>query len=375
MRSFARRGSVRSWWVLVIVGAAAVFGCAQIIGADEDHEPFPLTLDDGGMPPTSDSDIPQADGGAPSCPAGEKRCNGACVPAKVEYGCGSPSCEPCSLANAATIVCKDGACVAGTCKAGFGACGDPKNGCDSDLTSTKTCTSCLAACNVDAGQVCAPTGCGADCGSLTNCGGACVDKATSAAHCGICGKQCPTTANGDPECKAGACSIACRAGFAHCDGNPAGPCVALKTFYRDVDVDGVGVVGTTKVACDIAAAGAGWAAAAGDCHDGNPNVRPGASSNSVPYAKAVGGALSYDYDCDGVEVEQFTKFMGCNGGPSNCQGGGYGLANSGRSGAGVSDFCGGPVMACSGSQPGSYPSQFINNCYQFTPVNAKGPCK
>jgi hypothetical protein len=39
----------------------------------------------------------------------------------------------------------------------------------------------------------------------TNCGGTCVDLATSAMNCGACNNACPTVSNGAPRCQMGAC--------------------------------------------------------------------------------------------------------------------------------------------------------------------------
>lgn len=320
------------------MASIAVWGCAQVIGADGDRELAPAGVLDG------DAEAPEDDGGGlpvptDGCPPDQKKCNGACVPKSIEYGCGSSDCAPCSVPNAATVVCKEGQCAAGTCKPGFGACGEAKDGCQADLTSPLTCTGCLTSCNVDAGQVCAPAGCGADCGALSNCSGACVDTKVNVSNCGKCGTKCAGAANGDPECKSGACVVTCRQGFAHCDGNPMGPCAALQIFYQDVDGDGFGVVGTTKAACDAAAAGPGWSAKAGDCHDGNAQVFPGqAAFFGTPYT-APGGAPSYDYNCDGAETENgaISHFSSCT---AACFQEGVARANSGRVGAGVNDFCG-----------------------------------
>lgn len=334
--------SARSSFALLgaaLAGSLAAWGCAQILGADEDRELLPdgVSLgggeDDGGA-----ASVPEA-GDPNACPPDQKRCNGACVPRSPDYGCGGASCEPCSVPNAGTVVCKEGQCAAGTCKQGFVACGDAKDGCQSDITSPLTCTSCLVACNVDAGQVCTPSGCGADCGALTNCSGACVDRTKSVSHCGTCGKKCEAQPNGDPACVNGACTVTCRQGFAHCDGNPVGPCAALKVFYRDADGDGAGDVGQTKTACDQASAGAGWVPVAGDCHDGNPQVFPGQQAYfPAPYT-TPGGAQSYDYDCNGIESDKgdFVKWTTCGGG---CAADGIAAAGSGRVGAGVNDWCG-----------------------------------
>ena len=305
-----------------------------MIGADGDRE-----LANGGEPASEDGAVPALPADPNACPPDQKRCDGACVPKSVDYGCGAAECSPCSVPNAGTIVCKDGKCAAGTCKAGFGACGAPSEGCQSDLTSPLTCTGCLTACKVEAGQVCTPSGCGADCGALTNCGGACVDTKVAPSHCGRCGNKCAAAQNGDAECKDGACVVTCRQGYGHCDGNLAGPCVALQVFYRDADGDGVGAVGQTKQACNQADAGAGWVAAAGDCHDGNPQVFPGQQTYFSASYTNLAGLPSFDYDCNGVEAESGTvrKWTSCSGA---CAAAGLAKASPLRGGAGVNDYCG-----------------------------------
>lgn len=319
---------------------AAMAGCAQILGADEPRELAPAKSEAGAAEPeeieAGTAPVPEA--GSTECPADQKRCDGVCVPKSIENGCGAETCTPCSLPNVDTTICESGKCTAAKCKAGFGACGDPTAGCAADLTSAATCTTCLMACNVDAGQVCTPGGCGTNCGALASCSGACVDVKTSPKHCGACGKACPAGVNGDAFCKDGACGVTCRPGFAHCDGDPVGPCAPLQIFYRDADGDGVGVASELQAAC--ASPGLGWAKAAGDCHDGNGNVRPGQTAYfGQPYT-ARSGALSYDYDCSGVEQEEPASphFPGTCG--PLCEGEGYAPAGSGRSGSGVNDYCG-----------------------------------
>ncbi len=48
------------------------------------------------------------------------------------------------------------------------------------------------------------------------------------------------------------------------------------TYYRDADGDGFGAVATTKLACSLAVAGAGYVANSTDCDDANANIFPGA---------------------------------------------------------------------------------------------------
>ncbi|MCB9665091.1 MAG: PD40 domain-containing protein [Alphaproteobacteria bacterium] len=50
--------------------------------------------------------------------------------------------------------------------------------------------------------------------------------------------------------------------------------------YRDQDVDGFGALATAVWACDLQVVG--WSDRAGDCDDGNPNVRPDAATPCAP---------------------------------------------------------------------------------------------
>jgi hypothetical protein len=249
----------------------------------------------------------------------------------------------------------DGKCAAGKCRAGFGACGPATNGCTDDLSKPATCQGCLTACGAAAPK-CAPTGCIASCSTvnLTDCSGACVDTKTSPTNCGACGKVCPTTANGDPTCTNGSCTNDCRQGFGHCDGNPNGPCVALTVFYPDVDADGYGDATKPKPACNAAAAGQGYVAQGGDCHDGNNKVRPGQTQYFTdPYQTPTGGS-SYDYNCDGVEAEQpgVAHFTSCGSYPS-CTTPTNAYRPTSRTGTNVNAYCGADRYAQCGADQGS----------------------
>ncbi|MBX3191689.1 MAG: hypothetical protein KF819_32150 [Labilithrix sp.] len=332
-----------------MIGAAAasalVFGCAQIIGASEQFAlavaPDAASVDVA----VTVAEVPEA-GDPNACPGGQKRCNGACVPkSEPKYGCAAESCEPCSLPNTLTNQCTpEGLCRYGSCKQGWGACGSPTDGCIGDLASPNTCNGCDKPCGV--GQVCNPSGCGASCDvGLTNCNSSCVNVATSSQYCGgdpvTCAgaKACPSAANGDPKCEKGVCSVMCRDGFGHCDGTTTGPCVALQIFYFDADKDGFGDVNKAKAACNAQQAGEGYVAIAGDCHDGNANVKPGQQQYfGAPYARPD-GKLSYDYDCSGVETEApgVVHYRPCS---SSCSEAGLVPAASGRTELGVNDYCG-----------------------------------
>ena len=343
-----RRARERRSLALVLACVAlAPFACSQLIGADKERK-LAASADGDGQAPGLVAEVPEAGADTGACPQGQKACNGTCVSTTdPEFGCSSESCAPCSLPNAKLLKCNpSGQCAAATCRPGYGACQDDAKGCTFDLTSAETCGSCQVACAV--AQVCRQAtpdggvggGCAADCGALTQCGSSCVDIETTATHCGQCNKACPGNTNGDPTCTKGTCTIECRPGFEHCDGNPSGPCVALQVFYKDGDGDGVGVATSTKKACP-GQGGAGWAPVAGDCDDSNPQVRPGQTEYfNRGFTKPGSTVVSFDYDCNGVEQEQpgTGHFSTCT--VKYCAGEGLGPAMSGRGGAGVNDYCG-----------------------------------
>jgi len=193
----------------------------------------------------------------------------------------------CTTASGSTA-CTDGICTP-TCVPGRSSdCdGDPRNGCETDLTSdTQSCGACAATCANENGMtscvanrctpVCAPNyadcdgnlanGCEASLASNPNhcgsCGSACdpsfqicadgicqvsmcmqgrgdcdqnrsdceTDLTGSLTSCGFCGNRCMTP-NGSPSCAGGTCGIAaCNAGNANCDSNVANGCeVTLAT--------------------------------------------------------------------------------------------------------------------------------------------------
>jgi len=101
---------------------------------------------------------PSPTGSAELCPAGTKRCAGACVPTgDPATGCTSESCSPCALAHASATC--SGACAVGACENGWGDCnGAPADGCETDLSTTAShCGVCGKACSPD--QICRGSTC------------------------------------------------------------------------------------------------------------------------------------------------------------------------------------------------------------------------
>jgi len=178
-----------------------------------------------------------------ACNAGFADCdmspaNGCETPTTTTDNCGACG-RSCSFANAASA-CRDGACALGACRMGFADCDrSAANGCEADLqTGASSCGRCGNACSfANATATCAAGTCAldacragfADC-DMSAANGCEVTLATSAAHCGACGRRCAFP-NAAASCAAGACAMgACNAGFADCDMNPGNGCeVALAT--------------------------------------------------------------------------------------------------------------------------------------------------
>jgi hypothetical protein len=182
--------------------------------------------------------------GTPSCTAGV--CGIACdvgfgnCDGGVANGCETDLqtdvahcgvCETACDATDGTPSCTAGACGI-TCDAGFGNCdGDASNGCEVNLQTDVThCGVCETACSGNHGAPSCTAGlCGiscdadfADCDAdVTN--GCEAGLQTDLQHCGACPTACSTN-HGSASCTAGACGIACDAGFEDCDGNVANGC-------------------------------------------------------------------------------------------------------------------------------------------------------
>jgi hypothetical protein len=81
----------------------------------------------------------------------------------------------------------------------------------------------------------------------------------------------------------------------------------MTTLYADADGDGYGSV-VTMSACSSMS---GWGAFAGDCHDGNALVHPGATYRTTSYTSLT-GSTSWDYDCDGAAVQHWPFNTACD---------------------------------------------------------------
>ncbi|MDP3213039.1 MAG: FG-GAP-like repeat-containing protein, partial [Deltaproteobacteria bacterium] len=159
---------------------------------------------------------------AVSCGAGLDQCGATCVNRQTD----NAHCGACGTRCAAGQVCSGGVCGA-TCAAPAITCG-PTDArfCANTSIDPANCGACGTSCALAntqtqgcTGGECAVVRCAAgfgDCdGAAAN--GCEVTLASSAAHCGGCGRAC-LLAHATPTCTAGACAVmACDAGFADCD--------------------------------------------------------------------------------------------------------------------------------------------------------------
>ncbi len=225
---------------LVLTASAlgfAVIGCNQLL----DNNPgTAIETDEAGTVPGS---VVQPTPGQPSqtpgtgdgdtssstgCPAGQLACFGTCVSTLDPlYGCGDPSCSPCSSTHA-TMACQGRQCAVSACEPGYANCNaKAADGCETDLSKAATCGSCNAACGA-AAALCAPLGpsfqCSGACpsGAPVQCGAECVDPQTSVNDCGGCNVKCAAVADATTSCNGGVCAFACKVQFHACAGRCVG---------------------------------------------------------------------------------------------------------------------------------------------------------
>jgi hypothetical protein len=337
---------------LALVALASGLGCASILGVDfGDAHPRSTLLDgaagDGRtiVDPNDEAGIGERTDAAPTgCKPDEKPCDGVCVKKDDPlHGCGGASCGACSLPFASEAKCSaDGSCAVSKCAPGRGDCnGQASDGCEADLTSPATCTTCTTSCGGGT-PLCTSSGCAASCPSgATQCGNSCVDLQTSPEHCGACGRKCAVVNNGSPACAAGRCTVSCNAGFRDCNDNPLDGCEPLTTFFLDEDGDRRGGP-TTQLAC--APPAPNWVTTGGDCHDGNPQVFPGQTAYFATSYTNLAGMPSFDYDCNGAEQEEGEPVHFVGGCGAACDNFGYLIVSPTRSGTGIDNYCGSVTM-------------------------------
>jgi hypothetical protein len=206
-----------------------------------------------------------------TCAAGFGDCDGAApngcetnVRAADANNCGGCNVV-CRFSNAAAT-CAAGSCRMGACNAGFFDCDmNPANGCETNVATDNTnCGACGRACS--GGQACTMGACSTSCGGgTTNCGGACVNTATDPMNCGACSRACSLPNVATNACAGSACVVGgCATGFGDCDRTAANGC---ETNVRGADVNNCGGCG---VACSFANAAA--TCATGTCALGMCNA-------------------------------------------------------------------------------------------------------
>jgi hypothetical protein len=163
-----------------------------------------------------------------NCPAGKNNCNGLCVDATSVVACG-PGCVPCPTSPGGVTSCDGNSCAL-TCNPGFHRCGDSCKA-DGDATACgPSCTPCPAPAGGRA--TCAGGACGFTCTSGRPCGNACIPDAQT-------------------------CNGACADGFRNCSGT----CVATSAVPpeicdgKDNDCDGAIDDNIAPRACEPACAG------------------------------------------------------------------------------------------------------------------------
>jgi hypothetical protein len=164
------------------------------------------------------------------CACSKTACAGICTDTSSDPG----NCGGCGIACAnphGSTSCVASACLS-VCTTGFDDCdGNPSNGCETSLTSLSSCGACGVGCSLPNASsqctngICSLSGCYSGWG---NCDGSTPDgceanTSSSVANCGSCGFSC-SSVHGTAGCQSGACTIACSAGWANCDGNASNGC-------------------------------------------------------------------------------------------------------------------------------------------------------
>jgi hypothetical protein len=294
-----------------------------------------------------------------ACETGWGNCDGdASNGCETDLAVTGAHCGMCGSACAPRLngssACVAGACV-GACAPGFGDCdADAANGCEVTTTDAVAhCGGCGMACAArpNTAATCAQGACQYRCAEgFADCDGDAANGceaalAASVSHCGACGRACSRT-NGTPTCAAGACAVACTAGFGNCDGDAANGCetdTANNTLNCGACRTACSFPGASarcdRGACVRTTCGAGL----GDCDGMTANgceatlasdaANCGACGNRCVLANAtavcraggcaVGACAAGFADCDGVaangcEVALGTDPLHCGACPNAC---------------------------------------------------------
>ncbi|MFO0624665.1 MAG: fibrinogen-like YCDxxxxGGGW domain-containing protein [Polyangiales bacterium] len=270
-----------------------------------------------------------------ACATGFADCDGdASNGCEVDTRTAASHCGGCGRGCAppnATGACVAGVCGVAACATGFGDCdGNASNGCETDLrVSVSHCGTCNAGCSAAANTVpsCVTGRCASTCvagygecdGNPAN--GCEVELASSAAHCGSCGRSCLTANVTAAACAAGQCRItACATGFADCDGNASNGCET----DTQVSPSHCGACGNACMApggsatcragtCAVAACNTGR----GDCDNNSANGCETDTLTSASHCGLCGAACTLANAtprCDGGRCAIAT----CNAGFADC---------------------------------------------------------
>jgi hypothetical protein len=140
--------------------------------------------------------------------------------------------HPCTNSHG-TTTCAGGVCVP-SCTSPYADCdGNPANGCETNTNATIAhCGGCNLPCaNSHGSTLCSAGACVPSCGDgWGDCNGnprdGCeTDLTRTVAHCGGCNQPC-LNPNGTTRCEAGACQPTCAPGYFDCNGNPRDGCEA-----------------------------------------------------------------------------------------------------------------------------------------------------
>lgn len=177
----------------------------------------------------------------------------ACTPKDVSLGSDEHATGQSGNAGAAGKGGKgklDGGPAAGACPAGFGDCdGDPRNGCEADLTRDRgACGSCAVACKspdctCNNGQLTAQCSAErADCNGDPS-DGCEVDVTSDAKHCGACEQSCQVIGFDafGATCVDGHCQLTCESLHADCDADPSTGC-EVNLYFDSKNCGACGVV-------------------------------------------------------------------------------------------------------------------------------------
>ncbi|MBL8684028.1 MAG: hypothetical protein JNK05_32950 [Myxococcales bacterium] len=292
------------------------------------------------------------------CAAGLILCGGSCVdPTSNPSHCGGCGRGCTGLAGVATASCTASQCRIDQCEQGLGNCdGEAANGCETSLNGVMNCGACGARCS-GATPICNAAGrtamCSSGCntaGGETRCGMTCVDVQTSLQHCGRCDNMCPDRPNFTRACTGGMCGGTCSTGFRDCDMVESNGC-EVDTTSSVAHCGGCGMAcpsrPNTAVSCSGSACTYACLAGFADC-DGN--AANGCETNTQSNTNNCGM-------CGRRCLAQANQSATCMGGVCafpclpgflNCDGA---AANGCEASTSAPTSCGSCANVCSGATP------------------------